>query len=91
MAEETQVQDIVYSLATSPDFEQDGVCFAARPSGLYRSDDGGLTWQPAYASLGLETPLTTVTVAVSPNFGADRSVFAGVPGGILRSVDGGHS
>ena len=90
MAEETAVQDIVYALATSPDFEQDGVCFAARPSGLYRSDDGGLTWQPAYASLELETPLTTMAVAMSPDFEADRSVFAGVSGGILRSVDGGH-
>jgi len=91
MTEETQVQDIVYALATSPDFEQDGVCFAARPSGLYRSDDGGLTWQAAYASLELNAPLTTVAVAVSPHFESDRSVFAGVPGGILRSVDGGHN
>jgi photosystem II stability/assembly factor-like uncharacterized protein len=91
MTEETQVPDIVYSLATSPGFAQDGLCFAAHPSGLYRSDDGGLTWQNAYASLELDVPLTTVAVAVSPNFEADRSVFAGVPGGILRSVDGGQS
>ena len=83
--------DIVYSLATSPNFERDGICFAARPSGLFRSDDGGLTWQAAYASLELETPLITAAVAVSPNFEADRSVFAGVLGGILRSVDGGQS
>ncbi len=91
MAEETEIQDIVYSLATSPDFAQDSICFAARSSGLYRSDDGGLTWQDAYASLELDTSLTTAAVAVSPNFEADRSVFAGVLGGILRSVDGGQS
>jgi photosystem II stability/assembly factor-like uncharacterized protein len=91
IAEENEIQDIVYSLAASPDFEQDGVCFAARPSGLSRSDDGGLTWCDAYASLELEAALTTAAVAVSPNFDADRSVFAGVPGGILRSVDGGQS
>ncbi len=91
MAEETQVPDFVYSLATSPDFAQDGICFAARHSGLYRSDDGSLTWQNAYASLELEAPLITAAVALSPNFAADRSVFAGVPGGILRSVDGGQS
>jgi len=91
MVEETKIPDIVYSMATSPNFERDGICFAARPSGLYRSDDGGLTWQDAYASLELDTPLTTAAVAVSPNPEADRSVFAGVPGGILRSVDGGQS
>ncbi len=91
MAEKTEVPDIVYSLAASPDFAQDGVCFAARASGLYRSDDGGLTWQNAYASLELDAPLTTAAVAVSPHFEADRSVFAGVAGGILRSVDGGQN
>jgi photosystem II stability/assembly factor-like uncharacterized protein len=82
--------DIVYSLATSPDFERDGVCFAARASGLFRSEDGGFIWQAAYASLELETPLMTAAVAVSPDFEADQSVFAGVPGAILRSVDGGQ-
>ena len=91
MAEETQTQDIVYSLAVSPNFAQDGVCFAARHSGLYRSDDGGLTWEDAYASLELDMPLPTAAVAVSPSFEADRRVFAGVPGGVLRSVDGGHN
>jgi photosystem II stability/assembly factor-like uncharacterized protein len=88
---ETQTQEIVYSLAASPDFEQDGICFAARTSGLYRSDDGGLSWQDAYASLDLKEPLPTAAVAVSPSFGTDRTVFAGVPGGILRSADGGQS
>jgi photosystem II stability/assembly factor-like uncharacterized protein len=91
MNQEIQTQDIVYSLAVSPGFAQDGVCFAARPSGLYRSEDGGLTWQAAYASLQLEAPLTTPVVAMSPNFEVNRSVFAGVPGGVLRSMDGGQN
>jgi photosystem II stability/assembly factor-like uncharacterized protein len=91
LTNETELQDIVYALAASPDFSQDGICFAARASGLYNSHDGGITWQPAYASLNLETPLATLAVAVSPDFNSDRSVFAGVPGGILRSVDGGRS
>jgi photosystem II stability/assembly factor-like uncharacterized protein len=91
MAEENQIQDIVYALAASPGFEQDGVCFAARPAGLFRSDDGGLTWHGAYASLELEAPLTTAAVEVSPSFESDQSLFAGVAGGVLRSVDGGQS
>ena len=89
--EETQIQDIVYALAASPNFAQDGICFAARHSGLYRSDDGGLTWRTTYDSLNLKAPLTTTTVVVAPDFETDQSVFAGVPGGILRSVDGGQS
>ena len=91
MTNETQTQEVVHSLAASPDFARDGICFAARPSGLYRSDDGGHTWQPAYASLQLERPFPTAAVAVSPDFVSDRSLFAGVPGAVLRSGDRGVS
>lgn len=90
MTQETQIQDITYALATSPNFAQDGVCFAARGSGLYRSDDGGRTWHFTYDALNLEAPLATLAVVVSPNFEIDPSVFAGAPGGILRSLDGGQ-
>ena len=93
MPQETKVkiENVVYSLAASPAFEQDGICFAARMSGLLRSEDGGLSWQDAYASLNLEAPLATLAVGISPNFAEDRTVFAGVPGGVLRSIDGGQS
>ncbi len=91
VSEETQTQDLVYALAASPGFAQDGVCFAARGSGLYRSDDGGTTWHPAYGSLNTEGALATTAVLVSPEFESDQSVFAGVHGGILRSVDGGET
>ena len=74
---EPQIQDLVYSLATSPNFALDGICFAARQSGLYRSEDGGITWRSTYDSLDLEAPLATTAVVVSSNFGSDRSVFAG--------------
>ncbi|MGQ9491101.1 MAG: WD40/YVTN/BNR-like repeat-containing protein [Anaerolineae bacterium] len=82
-------QDYVYALAASPAFRQDGLCFAARQSGLYRSTDGGETWQPAYAQLRLAGPLTTLAVALSPAFPADGTVSAGVAGGVLRSCDRG--
>jgi photosystem II stability/assembly factor-like uncharacterized protein len=89
MTEETQIQDIVYALAASPDFERDDLCFAARPGGLFRSEDGGHTWQDAYAALELEGPLPTAAVALSPNFEDDHTLFAGVAGGVLRSTDAG--
>jgi len=91
MTEEAQIEDITYALATSPNFAQDGVCFAARGSGLYRSDDGGNTWRFTYDALALDGPLATLAVVVSPDFESDQSVFAGAPGGILRSFDGGQS
>jgi photosystem II stability/assembly factor-like uncharacterized protein len=86
-----KVRDLVYSLAVSPNFAQDHICFSARQSGLYRSDDSGVNWQYAYNSLDLNAPLATMAVAVSPNFESDRTVFTGVAGGIMRSVDGGQS
>jgi photosystem II stability/assembly factor-like uncharacterized protein len=91
VSEDAQTQDLVYSLAVSPGFAQDGICFAARGSGLYHSDDGGATWHPAYGSLNIEEALATTAVLVSPDFESDQSVFAGVHGGILRSVDGGET
>jgi len=90
MTQETP-PDIVYSLALSPGFADDSLCFAARQSGLYRSVDGGATWDYAYGTLGLEGTLPTVCVAVSPDFLRDRTVFAGVNGAVLRSTDGGQT
>jgi photosystem II stability/assembly factor-like uncharacterized protein len=84
-------QDIVLSIAVSPAFAEDGLCFAARHAGLFRSADGGRTFKPAYDSLKLQTELPTLAVAVSPQFTADHSVFAGAEGGILRSFDGGET
>ena len=87
----TDLPDQVNTLAASPHFEQDGICFAARNSGLYRSDDGGRSWRSAYSSITVDAPLTTTTVALSPDFASDQHVFAGVNGGVLRSMDGGQT
>jgi photosystem II stability/assembly factor-like uncharacterized protein len=91
LAQEPDVQEIAFALAASPGFAQDQICFAGYGSGLYRSEDGGLTWQYAYQELDPPEPLATLVVAVSPGFEQDRTVFAGVAGGVLRSVDGGTS
>lgn len=79
--DQLQAQDTVYALAAS-----DGAYFAGRASGLYRSTDGGQTWQNALESLALESPLAIAALAVQ-----GRSLFAGVKGGILRSSDGGQT
>lgn len=82
-------EDLVYFITASPDYLRDGICFAGRQSGLYRSDDGGNTWRFIYDSLKPQAPLPTTSIALSPNFATDKSLFAGVAGGVLRSYDGG--
>ncbi len=83
-------QDTVFSLAISPNFLHDGICFAAKRSGLYRSQDGGETWEYAYKSL-TSNSIPTLAVCLSPSFDQDRLVFAGTEGGVLRSRDGGKT
>ena len=90
MTNETN-QDYVYALAASSNFSEDGILFAAKRSGLFRSTDRGQTWQPAYGSLGVDQPLPTTYVATSPEFTHDHTVFAAVGGNILRSTDGGEN
>jgi photosystem II stability/assembly factor-like uncharacterized protein len=88
---EAEVQETVYALAASPDYETDKTCFAAKASGMYGSRDGGASWKFLYSSLNLQAPLQTIGAVVSPEFEKDPCVFAGVPGGILRSKDGGET
>jgi len=86
-----QIKDPVYALATSPNFAKDGLCFAARSSGLYRSEDGGISWYSAFDGLDMETMPVATCVVFSPDFDSDQMVFVGAKGGILRSIDGGES
>ncbi len=79
--------DAAFALASSPAYERDGICFAACGSGLYRSRDGGHSWELLRTS---SEPVTTA-VALSPAFAEDHSVFATVKGGVLRSSDGGDT
>ena len=91
MVDETAMEDTVFALAASPDFAKDRTIYAARATGLYRSTDGGASWQPAYGSLDLGSALVTSAVAVSPDFVRDRTVFAGCSGGVVCSYDAGQT
>jgi photosystem II stability/assembly factor-like uncharacterized protein len=79
-----QNQDAVYALAGLGKW-----LYAARQSGLYRSADGGATWQDAFASLAEHSdssPLAATALAVH----GEATVFAGVNGAVLRSDDAGE-
>jgi photosystem II stability/assembly factor-like uncharacterized protein len=101
MSENSLQPDLVYALACIARCDEQTpsrICFAARGSGLYRSDDGGESWTYLYTSLELTSPLPTTSVVLTPGCAggeqdqsAGYEIFAGVPGGVLRSSDGGES
>lgn len=58
--------------------------YAARTSGLYRSVDGGATWQNTFAKLDEGLAATAVAAL-------DQTVFVGTKGAVLRSDDAGDT
>lgn len=84
-----QDADLVYSFVAAPNCipGKSGNIFAARNSGLYRSADGGQTWQYALENLELTEPLPVTALAISPNFINDGIVIAGTSGGVFHSTD----
>ncbi len=85
--------DYIFQFAAPADPSQagTGICFAARSAGLFRSADGGQTWDLAYASLNAGEALPTTAVALAPNFEHEPTVLAGLNGAILASYDGGFN
>lgn len=79
----------VVALATSPDYQHDSTIYAATLAGLYRSSDGGQTWQ----GLELAAPnLPLLSVAVSDAGTEGPVLFVGaVEGGLLRGTGGGKN
>ena len=71
----------------------DGSHFRLLNNYIFRSDDGGQTWQV----LGRGLPMWAVqSLAVSPNFATDQTLLAGLNtpptgGGLYRSSDGGQT
>ncbi len=72
-------QYLTLDLALSPDFANDQTLFAGGAQGefwgegVYRSTDGGDTWQPVWKDL---VHLRVQDVAVSPNYAADGTLLA---------------
>lgn len=79
-------------LAVSPDWSNDHTLFAATGSQLYRSTDGGDTWQLLPVGRGNLFPIHAL--AISPDYAGDRMLL--VAGDyraptVLRSTDGGDT
>jgi photosystem II stability/assembly factor-like uncharacterized protein len=83
----------ISALAFSPDYSIDQTIFIGTDNGLFRSTDGGATWERSDAGLSVENdlPLGIVSLSISPDFASDHSVFAATTlDGLFISRDGGE-
>ncbi|MDJ0571522.1 MAG: YCF48-related protein [Pleurocapsa sp. MO_192.B19] len=81
-------QPVVY-LAISPNFAADKTLYAGVKDGVYKTVDGGKTWQPA--GNGIPSMQQESKLAISPNYKIDQTVFAGTTAGLFVTRDGGES
>ncbi len=78
----------ITDVAFSPNFAQDRTVFVATQRGLYRSTDGGASWQPA--SVGFDD-LWVLQLAISPGYAREPILFAlTLSGDLYRTSDGGQ-
>lgn len=80
----------VHDFSFSPNFASDQTVFAATWGGLFKSQDGGASWQwleEAYSG----PPGAYSAIAVAPDYAQNGQILAGDWGGLLRSDDGGES
>jgi hypothetical protein len=75
------------ALAVSPNYAADSTLLAAvNEQGIYRSMDGGSSWQKVFDTWAADN------IAFSPQFAADKLVLAGLrSSGLVRSTDGGST
>ncbi|HEY3342400.1 MAG TPA: hypothetical protein VGK81_10295, partial [Anaerolineae bacterium] len=85
LAQTAQVTQIVLS----PDFESDGIAFAATlENGVLRTTDEGQRWHSwNFGLLDLET----LALAVSLDFAQDELVYVATGTGVFRSINGGRA
>ncbi|MCU0513513.1 MAG: hypothetical protein MUE40_13205 [Anaerolineae bacterium] len=76
-----EATESIYALAAAG-----STLYAGRAGGLYRSPDGGRTWEDALA--GLERPPGLAVTAIGL---AGAQLFAATRGAVLRSEDDGHT
>jgi photosystem II stability/assembly factor-like uncharacterized protein len=96
----------VYEIVFSPDFANDRTVFASvnkqrvmlkeAPGALFRSTDGGQTWQEiamsGFPSRGVRPMQDLVSLSLSPDFTRDGTMFAiAATVGIYRSTDRGST
>lgn len=80
---------LINALCVSPNFAADHRLFVATPEGIFRSQDGGLSWESS--TFGL-LDLEILCLACAPNFADHEVLWAGSAlGGLYRSRNGARS
>ena len=86
------ISNIIDSLVISPDFSSDKTLYASvRGGGVYKTVDGGYTWQPASNGIALKEEKKNIKLAISPSYQVDQTVFAGTTEGLFETKDGGQN
>jgi len=80
-------QTIVRSMVVSPEYASDSSLFAAtNGGGVYRSTDGGTTWETKNTGLSFRF---LSPIAISPAYGTDDTVWTGTLNSVNKSFDRG--
>ncbi len=80
---------LIQALIASPAYEQDQTLFAATPEGIFRSQDGGASWESS--TFGL-LDLDILCLACTPTYSESQLLWAGsAGGGLYRSRNGARS
>lgn len=80
---------LINALCVSPNFAADHTLFVATPEGVFRSQNGGISWESS--TFGL-LDLDILCLACAPNFAESELLWAGSAlGGLYRSRNGARS
>jgi len=78
-----------FKLVISPNYRNDQTVFLGSPGGLYKTTDGGKSWQVLEVGAA-ELYDCIIGLAMSPNYESDQTVVVSVRGkGLFESDDGG--
>ncbi|MDJ0729733.1 MAG: YCF48-related protein [Crocosphaera sp.] len=78
------------AMVISPNFAADKTLYASGMKGIYKTTDGGKTWQATTEKTPLED-LYYLKLAISPNYQSDRTVIAGTEQGVYVTKDAGQT
>ena len=83
---------IIAEIVVAPGFPLNRTVFALTwTSGLYRSTDGGATWQRTNYRAGPPVAMNARTLAISPDFVNDQTLIVSTGEGAFISRDGGEN
>jgi len=86
----SQVGQRVLSIVISPNFASDKTLYVSAVRGIYKTVNGGETWQLTPPNSSLKDRVWQ-QVAISPNYKADKTIIAASDQGVFQSQNAGES